>query len=222
VFSNYYNASINVCGQCHNDAGASWTNSAAPPHLSPQYNLLLGTVGELDPPQTHFPASHATKLTNQCVACHMQTTPFVSQAAPGDGGHKFTVDSYVVCAECHGTLATVPQFMQRVQQFRKGNALYIQQLTLDLDYWATNGAPAALRVKYGTNAWEYTAPGGLSPGALAGPNAAEQASIPTNIQKARFNVYIVFSDQSLGVHNPDYFLDLLDQAETWIADELYP
>ena len=222
VFSNYYNASINVCGQCHNHAGASWTNSAAPPHLSPQYNLLLGTVGELDPPLTHFPASHATKLTNQCVACHMQTTPFVSQAAPGDGGHKFTVDSYEVCAGCHGTLATVPQFMQQVQQFRKGNALYLQELTLDLDYWATNSAPAALRSKYGTNAWEYTAPGGLSPGALAGPNAAEQASIPANIQKARFNVYIVFSDQSLGVHNPYYVQDLLDQAETWIYNELYP
>ena len=42
VFANYYNAKINVCGQCHNDAGASWTNTAAPPHASPQYNMLLG------------------------------------------------------------------------------------------------------------------------------------------------------------------------------------
>ena len=35
---------------------------------------------------------------------------------------------------------------------------------------------------------------------------------PTNIQKARFNAYIIFSDQSLGVHNPDYVLDLLEHA----------
>ncbi|MGA2555894.1 MAG: multiheme c-type cytochrome [Verrucomicrobiota bacterium] len=222
VFSNYYNASINVCGQCHNDAGASWTNSGAAPHLSPQYNLLMGTVGELEAPLTHYAAGHATRLTNQCVACHMQTTPFVSAASPGDGGHKFTVESFEVCAECHGTLDTVPQFTKLVRQLQKGNSNYVQELTLDLDYWATNGAPAALRSKYGSHAWEYTTPGGLSPGVVAGPNAAEQALIPTNIRKARFNVYIVFSDQSLGVHNPDYVLDLLDQAETWIYNELYP
>ncbi len=222
VFSNYYNASINVCGQCHNDTGASWTNTDGAPHLSPQYNLLLGTVGELDAPLTHFAAGHATRLTNQCVACHMQTTPYVSPAAPGYAGHQFTVNSYEVCAECHGTVATVPEFMQQVEQFRMGISNQVQGLTLDLDYWATNNAPATLRSKYGAYAWEYSTPGGLSPGVLAGPSALEQALIPTNIQKARYNAYIIFSDQSLGVHNPDYVLDLLEQAETWIYDELNP
>ncbi len=47
VFTNVYNPNVNVCGQCHNDRGAAWTDTSRAPHHSPQYNMLLGTVGEL-------------------------------------------------------------------------------------------------------------------------------------------------------------------------------
>ena len=46
-FAKYYDPNINVCAQCHNHAGASWTNTAGEPHHSLQYNMYLGTVGEL-------------------------------------------------------------------------------------------------------------------------------------------------------------------------------
>ena len=61
----------------------------------------------------------------------------------------------------------------------------------------------------------------MSPGG-PGPNAAEQALIPDTIQKARFNVYVVLSDRSLGVHNPYYCVTLLDNAEDWIVEALAP
>ena len=68
---------INLCAQCHNDHGASWTNSSAPPHKSPQYNMLLGTVGELDSGSAQYdPGSHGLLITNQCVGCHMQSAPY--------------------------------------------------------------------------------------------------------------------------------------------------
>ena len=35
-------------------------------------------------------------------------------------------------------------------------------------------------------------------------NAGLQALIPSNIQKARFNLYPVYNDGSRGVHNPLY------------------
>jgi hypothetical protein len=214
VFTNYYNAKINVCAQCHNHAGASWTNSAAPPHSSPQYNMLLGTIGELESGLAHYqPGSHATLLTNQCVECHMQTSPFVSPAKPGDTGHKFTVDRYDLCLNCHPFPGLLVQFAQGAVSNQ------VQQVKFDLDYWAANKAPAALWGRYGNRAWEYTTPGALSPGG-PGPNAAEQAQIPVNIQKARFNIYAVLSDGSLGVHNPEYCVTLLQAAEDWIAEEL--
>jgi hypothetical protein len=213
-FASHYNPKINICGQCHNHAGASWTNSAAPPHPSSQYNMLLGTVGELESGLAHYqPGSHSTLLTNQCVECHMQTTPFVNATNQGDAGHTFTVDRYDLCFTCHPLPEPLVQFTQGAISNE------VQQVKFDLDYWATNSAPAALRIKYGARAWEYTAPGSLSPGG-PGPDKTEQAQIPENIRKARFNVYVVLSDGSLGVHNPEYTVTLLQTAEDWIAEQL--
>jgi hypothetical protein len=224
VFTNDYNASINVCGQCHNDAGASWTNSAAPPHSSPQYNMLLGTIGELETPGPHYqPASHALLLAGQCVDCHMQTVTNAMPLYTNTGhSHTFTLNtasSYELCGKCHGINPLDPEAFKIFAQNAVSNR--VQELKFDLDYWATNAAPAALFAKYGNRAWEYTAPGPLSPGG-AGPNAAEQTLISTNIQKARFNVYLVLNDGSLGIHNPYYTEDLLDTAEDWIYEDLYP
>ena len=39
---------------------------------------------------------------------------------------------------------------------------------------------------------------------------------------ARFNLYLVFHDGSLGVHNPLYSLSLLDTAESMVEAELGP
>ncbi|MGC3961694.1 MAG: hypothetical protein QM813_28345 [Verrucomicrobiota bacterium] len=68
-------------------------------------------------------------------------------------------------------------------------------------------------------AWEYTTPGELSAG-TAGPTSAEQAQIPRRIQYARFNLYIVNNDGSLGTHNPLHILALLDAAQAWVQEEL--
>ena len=76
-----------------------------------------------------------------------------------------------------------------------------------------------MTAKYGTRAWEYTTPGALSPGG-PGPDTAEQALIPANIQKARFNLYIVLYDGSFGTHNGLYAITLLDTAQNWVYQEL--
>jgi len=54
----------------------------------------------------------------------------------------------------------------------------------------------------------------------AGPSVAEQALIPANIQKARFNLYLVLYDGSYGVHNPPHAINLLDTALDCIQGEL--
>ncbi len=214
TFASHYNAKVNVCAQCHNHAGASWTNSAAAPHHSPQYNMLLGTIGELDTGRGHYqPGSHALLITNQCVGCHMQKAAYVSDAQPAVTGHSFKVDRFDVCLKCH-------PFPKSLLTFAQGAvSTQIQRLKFDLDYWAANKAPAALWTKYGARAWEFTAPGELSPGG-PGPNATEQKLIPENIRKARFNLYVVLSDGSFGAHNGLYTIDLINTAEEWIEDEL--
>jgi hypothetical protein len=222
TFASQYNPKINICAQCHNHAGASWTNNAFEPHHSLQYNMLLGTIGELESGLSpNLPGAHALLITNQCAGCHMQTTPFVSDAQPAVTGHSFNVETYNVCINCHFTTNTpLNEFLMTILVTSVTNQIsdQVQTVKFDLDYWAARAAPAAL-AKYGSLAWEYTTPGGLSSGG-PGPNATEQTLIPENIRKARFNLYIVQNDGTFGIHNPSYAATLLDAAEDWIQEEL--
>jgi hypothetical protein len=209
------NSNINLCAQCHNHRGASYLDTAAAPHVSSQYNMLIGTVGELSSGlKPSAPAAHVLLITNQCVACHMPTTNYVSDTLPAVTGHAFTVLSFDLCRSCH----TQPEGLVEFTQAAVTNQ--ILEVKAALDYWATTKAPAALK-GYGSRAWEYTRPGSLSSGG-SGPTAAEQKLIPVNIQKARFNLYMVLNDRSLGVHNGPHAITLLDTAYDWILEEIFP
>ena len=151
----------------------------------------------------------------------MQRTPFVSDAQPATNGHSFKVETYSVCINCHFTTSSpLNEFLMTILVTTVTNEIseQIQTVKFDLDYWATNAAPASL-AKYGPLAWEYTTPGGLSSGG-PGPDAKEQLLIPENIRKARFNLYVVQNDGSISVHNPEYAVTLLSAAEDWIQEEL--
>lgn len=214
TFTNVYNANINLCAQCHNDRGSAWTDTSRSPHESPQYNMLLGTVGQLTTgPSPGYPSTHS-RLEMQCAECHMQTTNDVS-------GHTFAVASYQVCYNCHSDPALLVQFVTN------SIAGQIQQTKSYLNLWATtvaststNAALASMAQQYGALAWEYTTPGSLSTGA-AGPTTAQQALIPNDIKMARFDLYLVDYDGSFGVHNGPYDIELLQAAQTWIESELY-
>ena len=105
VFSNKYNPTINVCAQCHNDRGSAWTDTSRSPHHSPQYNMLLGTVGRLATgPSPGFPSTHS-RLEMQCAECHMQT------ATNNASGHTFQVATYQLCYNCHSDPAGLVQFV---------------------------------------------------------------------------------------------------------------
>ena len=155
-----FNSSVNLCAQCHNDHGASWTTSSAPPLPTPQYNMMLGTVGELESGLPHYdPADHALFITNQCVGCHMQTAPYISSTRPAVMGHKFTVDSYGACAGCHVSAVNASNLVVFVTSVITSQ---IKDVKASLDLWATTKAPPSLTAKYGKRAWEYTTPGALS------------------------------------------------------------
>jgi Doubled CXXCH motif (Paired_CXXCH_1) len=238
-FTNKYlaNTNINLCGQCHNSRGAAWTDTARAPHPSLQYNFLLGSVGELlDGSAAFNPGSHAGLpasaqysisgtfyLTNQCVACHLQP-----DAAPAITlSHAFTITSHAVCMNCHLT-----QPGQSASLVSNNVALVIYEL----NQWAALKAPAALQTN-GVVAWEYTTPGGLmwqtnATGFVTGweqldqvdftgPDAAGQALIPDPIKKARFDLYLVLNDGSLGAHNITFALNLLSAAQIMVQQELF-
>jgi hypothetical protein len=218
-FTNKYNAAINICAQCHNHRGASYTNSSRPPHHSPQYNMLIGTVGEFAAGTAPTIPYHAMMVSNQCVTCHMQTV--AEQAGPpavhAVTGHSFKVESYDACRACHPLPELLHDF---VRDYFTNQVQVVKQ---SLDKWATTKSPLVLRTNYGVRAWEYTNPGSLSnpPGVTnSGPTTAQQSLIPVNIQKARYDLYLLYYDGSFGVHNAQHSAALLENARNWVNIEL--
>jgi hypothetical protein len=213
-FAQKHDPTVNVCGQCHNHRGATWESTARAPHHSPQYNMLIGTVGEtFSGRSTPNDWSHAGLIQDQCVGCHMQKRKEPNDPHLVATGHSFRVESFGMCVDCH----PFPELLADIV----GNAVSgeIEHVKSALDLWGRTRAPEALRVKYGARAWEYTVPGSLSTGG-PGPSSAEQGQIPDAIKKARFNLYLVLYDGSFGIHNPTHTAELLYAAEKWVQAEV--
>jgi hypothetical protein len=211
LFATNYDASINGCAQCHNDRGATYQSTRSPPHPSLQYNMLLGTVGEMTsgvPP--NFPAAHS-RIEKQCAGCHMQTPT-------GESGHKFTLTSYEACASCHGSAGNAQGFVNLINSIV---SLLSESVRDGLNQWGTTKSPMPIR-SYSALAWEYENAGQLSSpdGTGHGPARDEQQYIPDNIRKARFNLYLVANDGSYGVHNGPLAITLLQAAQSWVTTEL--
>lgn len=224
AFASQYNANVQICAQCHNSRGATWQGTSRPPHHSPQYNLLIGAV------QTNYlngtvpqPSPHGLN-TNGCAQCHMhpETPETITETNPAYTGHRFEPEiTGCVAAGCHSTTNAATFLWVGVQNEIN---LSINQTVALLQQWATTKAPTNLRTKYGIAAWEFNNPGALTPAGTNtgawGPTSSEQNAVPANIKQARFNLYLVFHDASLGVHNPAYARFLLQDANTKVTTEL--
>lgn len=218
AYSNFtvqYKPAVQICAQCHNGRGAAYTSNSRPPHHSPQYNMLLGNLGvttnTIPVPSTNstaYQSPHAIVVSNQCAHCHMKKDVSGLHAE-----HKFDPDiSTNTCGPCHADPVTLVDTVQA----DISNRLY--GVVGQLRTWASTCASASL-YKYESNAWEFTTMGTLSSASSytnVGPNSTEQRLIPVNIQKARFNAYLVYHDQSLGVHNAQYARYLLGVASNYV------
>jgi PKD repeat protein len=189
------------------------------PHHSHQYNILIGNVqdGYL-PVKTH---SH-TRIANQCVACHVPS--YAVNSSTNNSGHTFAVDvKGCALAGCH-TSYSEDALHLKIEDLQEQESNSITSLVSLLNQWATNKAPALLGAtdysKSLENSWEYSTKGELATGSKSGPVATNQVKLPDAIRKARYNLYMVYNDSSLGVHNPTYTKFLLADAETNVLSQL--
>jgi hypothetical protein len=210
-FAQNFNANVNVCGQCHNMRGATVSSSSRPPHHSPQYNILIGNGGV----ETNTPPQGAHRNNpKQCAGCHTHRhgpdnpTP----ENPFFTGHSFQ-PTVQACMVCH-TNATGPLSAESLKlETQTEISSLIAQTKTALDDWATTKAPAidAAFAGFGAKAWEFQTAGDLSGGG-SGPGSTLQGKLPQAIKDARFNLYLIAYDQSLGVHNRPYARYLLQVA----------
>ncbi len=222
-FASQYNPNVSICAQCHNARGATVTSSSRAPHYSPQYNIFMGSIGITAtpaPPQ----GAHRTN-PRQCAGCHThghgETNP--TPGSPAYTGHAFRA-TVQACAVCHTdtTGAKSPTNLLFTTQSELSSMISTTKNLLDL--WASTKNTNSWASKYEARGWEYTVPGDLSnpshSPSITGPITAEQAQIPQGIKDARFNLYLVSQDKSLGIHNAPYTKYLLSVAQQRVNVEL--
>ena len=210
VFSNKYNPNINVCAQCHNDRGSAWTDTSRSPHHSPQYNMLLGTVGVLADGTTPLPF-HALAAGNAMRRVPHADGHEQSQRPHLPGGHVSTLFQL--------PLRPGPAWFQVCDQ------RHFESNPADEGACWICGPPTTRR----RNCGRITEP---SPGntrrrvicprvAVAQRMRRKQAMIPPTSCKARFDLYLVLYDGSYGVHNAPYDIELLQTAQSLVEGQLY-
>ena len=210
----------------------SWSSA---PHNSPQYNILIGILQPDYLNTTNGKTVDASGLgngigiyashsgiaprtpynTNQCATCHV---PIYTANGAIVSGHSFDIDTKgCALSGCH--LSGVPDIEGR----RLLTTNDISRVVALLNIWATNQGPVLFTnyANYGQNAWEYTSPGALADGSTnQGPSAADQPLLPDAIKQARYNLYMVRNDGSLGVHNPTFIPLLIKDAEAKVLGQL--
>ena len=219
------------------------TNSSgfSVPHYPVQYNILIGQA-DFDYASNGVPnKTHAhTTAPDQCATCHVPK--YATGAHSNNTGHSFAMDYYGCQSSCHSSYSSAALAAKVLnQKMTQSNSM--DRVVSLLKQWSTNVAPAILRTNFGPLAWEFPSIGALSKkvtnnGVIyaSGPPSAYKPSlgavpsgtndnlqlayVPQDIRMARFSLYVVYEDQSLGVHNPSYVSALLADAETRVINQL--
>ena len=240
-FASQYNPDVQICAQCHNSRGARWDgrsktwNTASNtmvlgssqsfsrgPHHSVQYNVLIGILQDdyfnvnSQGVATNYYAAHSGLTTrspyntNQCATCHVPVYNAKGTGVP-ISGHSFAMDTNgCALGGCH-TSSGPPS----VEEYQTTTTNRIKAVVGLLNQWATNAGPTLFGTNYPNylqNAWEYNTISALAGITNAGPTGTDAAKVPDGIKQARFNLYMVLNDGSLGVHNPGYVTALVTDA----------
>lgn len=86
-----------ICSKCHNAKGAL----PGKPVNHATWEVFTGTLAFTYAGQTYENSGHTTALaTEACVACHVFSTPYVSESIPAKTGHTFR-PRIEACRQCH-------------------------------------------------------------------------------------------------------------------------
>ena len=201
-----------LCMQCHHarhsaEEQIETGDDHFGPHRNPQADMLKGATGYHGVADAGFiwaGPSHL-KIENSCQTCHMHMEEYTSEDEPAYTGHTFkpTVEA---CATCHGTIEDFEDIMAVADFDGNGQVEGIQtEVTGLMDLLAD----ALVADGLDTTGTDIT-------GALGDSLATVKQ------RSAGWNLVFLEEDQSHGVHNPDYAIQLLQQSYKYLTGNDVP
>ncbi|MDW7674241.1 MAG: ammonia-forming cytochrome c nitrite reductase subunit c552 [Bacillota bacterium] len=194
------------CMSCHHERKTPDINELPAPHYSSQAGLYTGTGGAQIEGFSYGSSPH-TGIENTCVGCHMTETE------EGFRSHTFAVeDPQAACSQCHGDV-TDSNLQAKNDYDGDGNTQGFQDEVQGLITLVESAIPEAL--EGGT----VEKSGG---GYVFKNSAGEEITPPEEVYLAQFNLSLITYDGSLGVHNPTYAVQLLQQSYKALTGEDVP
>jgi len=198
-----------MCMSCHNARRVPDINDArrSSPHSSAQSDVFTASGGIRAPGFNYGSTAAHTNIDDTCVGCHMTATE------DGYRQHTFRVeDAAAACGRCHQNINTL-NLQARNDYDGDGSTEGIQdevQGLLDVLKAAINEVLDGGSFQTGGGQVQFL-------------NAAgEQVEVPNEVYQAGYNYFLVYYDGSLGVHNPMFAVQLLQQSYKMLTGDDVP
>jgi predicted CXXCH cytochrome family protein len=227
----YYNPDVMLCGQCHRERIADTSmRLISSTHVSHQYGMNSATIGiTTDTNSVPRPvlgtgsSQHGINTKGaSCTLCHVPHEFHVeTNGCYLSGCHDINVDS------------NMTEVIETAQASISNGMLAVREM---LNYWSlSTNAPSSITnthrnggwpIANKTIKWEYQSVGTIGKWGVpstvtnTGTSSAQQSLIPLAIREARYNLYLIRNDESMGVHNPDWARYLIAVASNKVAQQL--
>jgi formate-dependent nitrite reductase cytochrome c552 subunit len=167
------------------------------PHESPQGDMVAGKSGYhgVAPAGFNWASPSHLNIQNSCKTCHLNMVEW-SPSGPAVTGHKFEPTT-LACQNCHGVINDFAEIPAADDFDGDGSVEGLQH--------EVEGLLDLLTASLVADGLDTT---NVGIGAALG-----DSSNSTQLQReAGYNLIFVEADHSLGVHNPDYTIQLLQQS----------
>lgn len=200
-----------LCMQCHHarhgpDEHIPGGDIRFGPHSSPQADVIAAETGYtgVAAPGFNWAGPSHLLVQNSCKTCHLNMIEYPGPAGSAVTGHEF-MPTPEACVNCHGQVNDFED-IPAADDF-DGNGI-VEGLQVEVD-----GLMDMLR--------EAIVASGLDTSTAGFVGAIGDSSISTLQQReAGWNWVFVNNDQSRGIHNPDYVVQLLQQSILYIGGTL--
>jgi hypothetical protein len=174
------------------------------PHANPQADMMAGksaSHGVADPSFVWARPVHLN-VQNSCKTCHLNMAEYQSEASPAVTGHTF-LPKVEACQPCHGTLTDFDDIRANDDWDGNGQAEGVQTEIAGLLH--------ELEMTLLESGVDTTGGTDLVT-ALGDTNRSTVAQ-----RTAGYNLVFVEDDKSMGVHNPFYCAQLLQQSILYLS-----
>lgn len=213
-----------LCMQCHHarhdgEEQVPEGDAHLGPHPSTQGDVVFGISGyEAISPTTVWASTGHHNIQDVCAACHVYQTDFDPVTQTTNTGHTFQ-PRVAACEQCHGqNISAFTDIMAAKDYDGDGN---VEGLQIEVEDLMSLLAQTLINADVtdtlmGTDPTVDVIVGKLS------DTVGDTSALAVKLRSAGYNLVFAYDDNSKGIHNPAYVVQLLQQSILYLDPNALP